>query len=43
MKKDKEKTEKEISENKESQEVTNSNEDSLDENHSGNKEECIKS
>jgi len=43
MEKDKEKTEKEINENKESQEVTDPKEDSLDDNHSENKEENIKS
>jgi len=43
MEKDKEKTEKEINENKESQEVTDTKEDSLDDNHSENKEENIKS
>ena len=43
MEKDKEKTEKEINENKESQEVTDPKEDSLDDNHSDNKEENIKS
>ena len=43
MEKDKEKTEKEINENKESQKVTDPKEDSLDDNHSENKEEYIKS